>query len=237
MKTPAQELSFELYQPHHAVGLKALMELCFADQQASMVSLEVIDHLAKLYPKGQIVCLLQGKIVGGCLSRVVPYAMYSQAHTQGDCLDTFRFDQDTWFGDSLYGLGVFVDPEYQNLKLGKKLMGMQMQSAFQDNFSCIVGSSRLVNFPAYMHDMDCETYLQKVKEGELFDRALSFHLSNGAQFVNASPNFSPTNFGAEGQGVVLSIPNPLYNPLRSIYPERAHALRKFEGKQELVSVA
>jgi GNAT superfamily N-acetyltransferase len=237
MKTPAQELSFELYQPHHAADLSALMKLCFADQEASMVSLEAINHLSKRYPKGQIVCLLQGKIVGACLSRVVPYAIYSQAHTQRDCLDTFRFDQDTWFGDSLYGLGVFVDPEYQNLKLGKKLMGMQMQAAFQDNFSGVISSLCLANFPAYMHDMDCVTYLQKVKEGELFDRALSFYLSNGAQFVNASPNFSHSNFASEGQGVVLSIPNPLYNPLRPIYPERAQALRKFEGQQELVSVA
>ncbi len=238
MNTPAPELSFELYQPHHYPGLKTIMQASFADiGEDACADEEELAMLSALYPRGQIVCLLNGEVIGANLARIVPFDRYAQAHTQENCINKDLFVPDTVKGDAVYGLDVFVDPRYQNLRIGKQIVELLIKNTFEDNFRCMMGICRVVNFPAVMHEMDCETYAHKVKARELNDAVLSFHFRNGMEFVNVSPNFCEDDIASAGYGVILQIPNPNFDPKLPIYPVRAHALREFEGKEELVSVA
>lgn len=205
-------LSFELCKPEHYPSLNALMELCFSDLKGGYAPEEEIETLSRLYPRGQIVCVLDGKVIGANLSRIVPFEAFSKPHTQEDCIDQSRFEFDAAIGDSVYGLDVFVHPDYQNLKVGKQIVELFVKNVFEDNFYCMMGICRVVNYPAHMHEMDCETYALKVKNKELYDPCLSFHVRNGMEYVNVSPGFCEDDISSAGYGVIMASYNPAYDP-------------------------
>ncbi len=237
MSTPSENLVFELYQPHHYQGLKETMQECFAELDESFADEEELDMLSALYPRGQIVCLLDGKVIGANIARVVPFEKYCKAHTQAECIDKDLFIPDFLLGDAVYGLDVFVDPQYQNLKIGKQLVEILVKHVFEDNFRCMMGISRTVNFAAHIHEMDCATYAEKVRNREIYDSALSFHIRNGMEFVNVSPNFSEDDVASAGFGIILQSPNPNFDPSKPIFPGRESRLQALDRTLELVYVA
>ncbi len=70
-------------------------------------------------------------------------------------------------------------------------------------------------------DYDKE-YTAKVKNREIYDMALTFHLKNGVEFINENPNFCKEDIKSAGHGVIIGVPNPSFDPERAIYPERAN---------------
>jgi GNAT superfamily N-acetyltransferase len=221
------EISFELYQIKHYKELKELMRLCFSDIGDVYASEEELQLLSDLYPRGQIVCLVDDKIVGVNLSRIVPFSKYQKPHNQEMCIDQNVFLSETEQGNSVYGLDVFVHPDYQNLKIGKMIVSKFIQNVFEDNFYCMMGISRVVNYSNYVNEMDCETYVQKVINREIKDPVLGFHLSYGSEFVNVSPNFSDDDHSSAGYGVTIAVYNPNFDATKAIYLERAKIIGKY----------
>jgi ribosomal protein S18 acetylase RimI-like enzyme len=191
------------------------MDTCFCELEISSYSEEEMNLLSELYPRGQIVCLVDEYVVGILTSRIVPFEKYKKPHTQGDCANITHFKLDSEFGDSLYGLDVCVDPYFQNLRLGQQLSNLMIKNAFEDNFKYVMGNSRVVNYAKYMHEMDLETYAEKVKNKELFDGALSFHLKCGFEFVAENPHFSDDDLLSGGYGVIMAIQNEVYDSTQS----------------------
>lgn len=202
-------ITFDFYKPDYYTDLKRIISTCF-DYIEDIYPIEEVDLLSRLYPKGQIICFVNGKLVGANLSRIVPYSKYKYPHTQKMCSDTNLYEYETQIGDSVYGLDVFIDPHYQNLKIGKKIVEYFLQNVFEDNFYCMMGISRITNYSNYISEMDCETYFDKVKNRELKDPVLGFHLSYGAEFVNISPNFCDYDNASSGHGVTIAVYNPNY---------------------------
>lgn len=225
MKTP--NITFSLFRPEHYASFKETMQLCYADIDGAFASEEEMILASTLYPRGQIVCLDGDKVVGINIARVVSYAQFSQPHTQEDCINLDRYIPDTVTGDCVYGLDVCVHPDYQNLKLGKQIVDMLVRHTFEDNFLCMIGNSRVVNYPAHAHAMDLATYAAKVKAKEIYDPALSFHMRNGMEFVNINPDFSESDEASGGMGVTLAIYNPDFDPNKVIYPGREAALAPY----------
>ena len=220
-------ITLELYNPTHYNDLKSIMQTCFSDIGDVFASEEELTLLSNLYPRGQIVCLLNGKVIGANLSRVVPFSKYKQPHTQEMCIDLNTYIAETEIGDCVYGLDVFVNPTYQNLKIGKMLVKKFIENVFEDNFYCMIGISRLTNYTNHVNEMDCMTYFEKVKNRELKDPVLGFHLGYGAEFVNISPNFSDDDKSSAGFGVTLAVYNPNYDSKKGIYLERIEKIDQY----------
>jgi ribosomal protein S18 acetylase RimI-like enzyme len=225
METP--NITFALYQPKHYASFKETMQLCFADIEDGFASEEEMLLASTLYPRGQIVCLDGDKVVGINIARVVNFAQFSEPHTQADCIDLSRYVADTVTGDCVYGLDVCVHPDYQNLRLGKQIVDMLVRHTFEDNFFCMIGNSRVVNYPAHAHEMDLATYASKVKAKEIYDPALSFHMRNGMEFVNINPEFDCDDETSGCVGITLAIYNPDFDPNRVIYAGREKALEPY----------
>lgn len=225
MNTPI--LHFALYRPEMYPSFRETMLRCYPDIEDGVAPEEEMLLASTLYPRGQIVCLHGDKVVGINIARVVPYARYSQPHTQADCIDLDRYIPDTATGDCVYGLDVCVHPDYQNLKIGQQLVDILIRHTFQDNFYAMIGNSRVVNYPKHQDEMDLATYASKVQRKEIYDAALSFHMRNGMQFVNINPEFSDDDHESGGMGVTLAIYNPEFDPAQPIYPEREQVLQPY----------
>jgi GNAT superfamily N-acetyltransferase len=221
------QLTFRLYQPSDYPALKSLMQLAFADIEDAYAPEEEMTMLSALYPAGQVLCFFDDELVGANLARVVPFERYAAPHTQEECIDLDRFVPDTASGDWVYGLDIFVHPQYQNLKIGKQVYEVFFRNICRDNFKGVVGICRAVNYLAHQHEMDLETYVAKTKARELNDNVLSFHLRNGGEFVSISPDFCPDDTASGGYGVFLKFPNPDFRADLPIYPARTTVLEPY----------
>lgn len=220
--SPSPNLSFRLYEPQDYESVKRIMIECYADLGGAYATEEELNLLSHLYQRGQIVCLLDDKIIGGTTSRIVPYDVYSQPHSLATCANLDLYESDAMNGDSVYGLDVFVMPEYQNLRIAKQVVEILNKHIFEDNFRFYMGTSRLVNYAEYADKMSIKEYTAKVKNREIYDMALTFHLKNGVEFINENPNFCKEDIKSAGHGVIIGVPNPSFDPERAIYPERAN---------------
>jgi GNAT superfamily N-acetyltransferase len=213
-------LIFRLYEPQDYAGLKNVMQMSYADLKESYAFEDNVNLLSALYPRGQIVCTLDEEIIGASLNRIAPYAEYIQPHSQEKCIDASLYAQDTIAGDSLYAVDTFLHPQYQGLKIGKQLVQMLLDNLQTDNLFALFGNSRLVNYSKYAHEMSIATYAEKVKNRVLYDPVLSFHYSNGMEFVCENPNFSPEDTKSAGHGAIVAVKNPKFNPSEPIYADR-----------------
>ncbi len=220
---------FRLYRAEDYAQLKQVMQTAFSDIEGAYATEEEMELLSELYPRGQIVCTLNGQLIGATLSRVVPSERFQQPHTQYDCIDLSTYVPDTAVGDSVYGLDVFVLPEFQNLKIARKIVTMLKKHVFEDNFRFFLGNSRVSGYHQYRDLMDCYAYFQLVKSRELYDPALSFHLSCGMEFVCINPEFNYEDAASAGLGIMMQQINNDYNPSLSIYPERWSILAQIDA--------
>lgn len=221
------QLTFRLYEPQDYPALKHLMQLAFADIEGAYAPEEEMTMLYKLYPRALVLCFFDEELIGANLGRIVPIEPYAAPHTQEECIALERYVPEAATGEWVYGLDIFVHPQYQNLKIGKQIFEIFLHNVYADNFRGVVGISRAVNYLPHAHEMDLETYTAKVKARELNDSVLSFHLRNGAEFVSISPEFSDHDEASGGYGVFLKFDNPYFRADQPIYPGRAKALEEF----------
>lgn len=231
MKIPPT-IHFGLYQDVYYNELKEIMQHCFHDIQGQNYSTyEEIELMSSLYPKGQLICTLEGKLIGANLSRIVPFDRYKENHTQVMCSDLNLFIDDAIQGDSVYGLDVFVHPDYRYLKIGKTIVEKFIQNVYEDNFKCMMGISRIPDYIHYKNKLTCAEYVQKVVDGELVDKVLNFHLKCNAQIININPNFNMDDIASDGNGVLLSYPNPHYNP--NVKINKSEVISIYHGEEIL----
>ncbi len=228
---PIPEFIFRPYEAGDYEGLKNVMQECYSDLGSPYAPEEEMVLLNALYPRGQIVCLCDGVLVGATISRIVPSSIYFKAHTQAEIINLEVYEQDAVNGDSLYGMDVFVSAPFQRFKIGKQLVFLLHKVAVADNFYCNMGNSRIPNYAAYAQTMSLQEYALKVKNRELVDAALSFHYSNGYSYISDNPNFCEDDVKSAGHGINIAVLNPTFNSNLPIYPDRAANLAKLNASK------
>ena len=137
------------------------------------------NHL-KLFPAGQLVALVDGRIVGAVASLIIdtgrdPY----RTHTYAGITDGGYFHNHDPNGDSLYGADVYVDPDCQGKGIGGALYEARRRLCRSLNLRRIIAGGRLSGYSEKQAELTPEEYVQKVKDGELRDNVLSFQLKQG----------------------------------------------------------
>lgn len=74
---------------------------------------EQIEKLIKIFPEGQIVTVVDEKIVGCALSIIVEYDKVKNDHTYAQVTGKETFNTHSPQGNILYGIEVFIHPEYR----------------------------------------------------------------------------------------------------------------------------
>ena len=80
-----------------------------------------IASLIKQFPEGQIVIKINGQLAGSALSIIVNYDDFEDDHTYLDITGNYSFNTHDNEGDMLYGIDVFIKPDYRGLRLGRRL--------------------------------------------------------------------------------------------------------------------
>lgn len=142
-----------------------------------------ISSLIKKFPEGQVVIRVNDQLAGCALSIIVDYKKFGHKHTYKKITgnDTFNTHDDE--GDVLYGIDLFVKPEFRGMRLGRRLYDYRKDLCERLNLKSIIFGGRIPGYHEYADKMTPQQYIAKLKRQELHDPVLHFQLSNDFQPV------------------------------------------------------
>ncbi|MBK8555308.1 MAG: bifunctional GNAT family N-acetyltransferase/carbon-nitrogen hydrolase family protein [Lewinellaceae bacterium] len=186
------------------------MKSAYANWQGSFWSLEAISRLIDKFPEGQLVVKVDGKVVGSALSIIVNYKDFGDNHTYAQITGNYSFDTHDKKGNVLYGIEVFIDPEYRGLRLGRRLYDARKELCEHRNLEAIVFGGRLPNYHQYSDKMKPKDYIEKVRKKEIFDPVLTFQLANDFHVKKLLRNYMPEDKESKEHATLLQWDNVYY---------------------------
>lgn len=191
--------------------LEALMDRVYDDIGGSWPR-ESLKRLITEFPEGQITIEDKGQLVAAALAVRCAHDRFTRQHTYDDLLgrrETFRHNED---GDALYGLDLFVHPDYRDYRLGRRLYDARKEICVQLNLRSIIAGGRIINYHKYAEEMTPEQYIRAVKQREAYDPILSFQLANDFQVLRILRNYLPEDERSRGFATLLEWSNIVYEP-------------------------
>jgi len=158
--------------------LKTAMIKSYTNMPDSYWKESQIKNLISLFPEGQAVIKINNKIAGVALSIIVDYSNFDEKHTYQDLTGNFTFSTHSMEGDVLYGIDVFIIPQYRGLRLGRRLYDYRKELCERLNLRGIAFGGRISNYHKHADKLSPKEYINKVKAKEIHDPVLNFQISN-----------------------------------------------------------
>ena len=169
-----QYLTLDDYQE-----LKGAMQQAYKSMPNLFWRENQIKTLIEKFPEGQVVIKINNQIAGCALSIIVDYDEFDDIHTYEDITGNYTFNtHDADKGDALYGIDVFIKPEFRGLRLGRRLYDYRKELCEKLNLRGIAFGGRIPNYHRYSKDISPKDYIDKVRRKEIHDPVLNFQISN-----------------------------------------------------------
>ncbi len=159
--------------------LREAMELSYHGVDDDPWRRREVASLLRKFPEGQLCVEVNGRVVGCALSIIVDYSKFGDSHTYNEITADDTFKTHNSEGDVLYGIDVFVHPEYRGMRLARRMYDARKELCENLNLRAIVAGGRIPGFAKQSEELTPKQYIQKVEMKELYDPILSFQLSNG----------------------------------------------------------
>lgn len=186
---------------------------------------EQIKKLITIFPEGQIVTVVDGKIVGCALSIIVDYDMVKGDHTYAKVTGNETFNTHNPKGNILYGIEVFIHPEYRGLRLARRMYEYRKELCEKLNLKAIMFGGRIPNYYKYADKMRPKEYIEKVRSREIYDPVLTFQLSNDFHVRRVMRNYLPNDEESKHCATLLQWDNIYYQPPTDSYVDRKTTVR------------
>lgn len=176
-----------------------------------------IKDLLEIFPEGKIGVYVNGQLVGAALSLIVKYAAFGDKHTHEEITGGETFSTHDADGDTLYGIDIFVHPDYRGLRLARRLYDARKEICENLNLRAIMAGGRIPNYSAYANELSPKEYIDKVKHQEIHDSTLSFQLSNDFHVRKVLTNYLPGNSESKDYATLLEWINIYYQPEEKLF--------------------
>lgn len=173
-----ENLDFDYLKTSDYDSLKRAVEQVYPNGHNPWWEKDKIRKLSRKFQEGQVAIKVNGEIVACALSIIVNYDKFSDNHTVKKITQNYTFDTHNEEGDVLYGLDVFVIPEYRGLRLGRRLYDYRKELCEKYNLRGIVVGGAIVNYQKYLEEYTPKQYIEQVKRKEIDDDILNFHIAN-----------------------------------------------------------
>ena len=184
-----------------------------------------IKKLITIFPEGQVVVIADEKIVGCALSIIVDYDMVKGDHTYAQVTGNETFNTHNPNGNILYGIEVFIHPDYRGLRLGRRMYEYRKELCEELNLKAIMFGGRIPNYHKYADTMRPKEYIEKVRSREIYDPVLNFQLSNDFHVRRIIRNYLPNDEESKHNACLLQWDNIYYEPKRDQKVERKPTVR------------
>ena len=169
-----------------------------------------IKKLITIFPEGQVVIIVDDKIVGCALSIIVDYNMVKGDHTYAQVTGNETFNTHNAKGNILYGIEVFIHPDYRGLRLARRMYEYRKELCEKLNLKAIMFGGRIPNYHKYADKLRPKEYITKVRQKEIFDPVLTFQLSNDFHVRKVMRNYLPNDEESKHYACLLQWDNIYY---------------------------
>ncbi len=191
--------------------LQSLMDQIYVDIGGAWPR-ETIKTLIEQFPDGQICIEDNGQLVAVALTVCVQYDRFSNPHTYDDLILQNKNILHNDNGDSLYGLDVFIHPDYRGYRLGRRLYEARKELCRSMNLRAILAGGRIPYYSRYAGECTPEEYIERVRRKDIYDPILTFQLSNDFQVTRLMHKYLPEDEKSLGYATLLEWRNILYTP-------------------------
>ncbi len=205
-----ENLDFDFLTLEDYDNLKSAVELAFPEFQNVWWGKAKIKKLIEQFQEGQVAIKVNGEIVACSLSIIVDYDKYSDNHNVKKITRNYTFESHTEDGDVLYGIDVFVVPEFRGLRLGRRLYDYRKELCEKHNLRGIVVGGRLAGYLEYVDDYTPKEYIEQVKMKEIDDDILNFHLANDFYISRILRGYIESEHATKEYAVLLKWDNIYY---------------------------
>ncbi|MEE4301828.1 MAG: bifunctional GNAT family N-acetyltransferase/carbon-nitrogen hydrolase family protein [Pseudomonadales bacterium] len=194
--------------------LRTLMDLVYRDLGGAWKQ-AIVEQLVARFPEGQFCIEDNGRIVGCALTVRVDHKRFSAPHRYADVIDEAGLVHDDPAGDALYGLDVFVHPEYRDFRLGRRLYDARKELCWEQNLRGILAGGRIVGYAEHAERMTAAEYIEQVRRKELRDPILTFQLANDFDVKRIMRGYIPEDEKSCGYATLLEWDNLYYEPVET----------------------
>ncbi|MCJ0743540.1 bifunctional GNAT family N-acetyltransferase/carbon-nitrogen hydrolase family protein [Pedobacter montanisoli] len=191
-------------------GLRESMQEAYHDSGNGYWPKSNIQKLLRLFPEGQICITVDDKVVACALSIIVDYDVFGDNHTYEQITGKYSFSTHTSKGNVLYGIEVFVHPEYRGLRLARRLYEARKELCESLNLESIIAGGRIPGYHQYAKELTPRQYIDKVKIKEIYDPTLTFQLSNDFHVRKILKNYLPGDLESKEYATLLEWNNIYY---------------------------
>lgn len=142
--------------------VKALMDVVYKDVGGAWTRKEYAAQIST-FPEGQICIEDKGKVIAAAFSVIVDYDKFGDKHTYDQITGDAYLTTHDPNGDVLYGVDVFVCPEYRGLRLGRRLYEARRDICKNLNLRSIMAGGRIPNYAQYADEMSPYEYIEASK--------------------------------------------------------------------------
>jgi predicted amidohydrolase/GNAT superfamily N-acetyltransferase len=167
------------------------------------------------FPEGQIGLEDNGRIVAAAISMVVEYERFGDRHRYSDITSNGFLTNHDPNGDVLYGVDIFVDPDYRGMRLGRRLYDARKELCRSLNLRAIIAGGRMPGYAEYADRLRPEEYIEQVKRREIYDPILSFQLANDFHVRRVMTGYLPEDEDSQAYATLLQWDNIFYEAKRT----------------------
>lgn len=207
---PAHKLVLRALKRSDFKVVQQIMDKVYSNMEGAW-SQEEYNNLLKKFPEGQICIEDNGQVVAAALAIIVQYSDFGDRHTYAKITGHGKFDTHNSDGDTLYGVDVFVDPEYRSLRLGRRLYDARKELCENLNLRAMVAGGRIPGYNQYAEEMTPAKYVEMVRNKELVDPILTFQLSNDFYVRKIIRGYLPYDSESKAYATLLEWINVYYD--------------------------
>jgi predicted amidohydrolase/GNAT superfamily N-acetyltransferase len=184
-----------------------LSEKVYGASQA--YSLEMIRGQVTNFPEGQFVAEYEGQIVGYCATFIVHEELALASHKWEEITGHGFASRHDPAGEWLYGMEMFIDPDYRSLRIGQRLYNERKKLCQYRRLKGVVFGGRLPGLARrYRRLGSPEAYVEEVQAKRIRDSVLSRLLRNGFELLGILRDYLPEDTESLGHAAHLAWRNP-----------------------------
>ena len=169
-----------------------------------------IKTLIDCFKEGQVIIKVNNQIAGCALSIIIDYDSFDDNHTYRDITGNYTFNTHNPNGDILYGIDIFVKPEFRGLRLGRRLYDYRKELSERLNLKGVAFGGRIPNYHKYSKELSPKEYIEKVRLKEIHDPVLNFQVSNDFHPAKILKNYLEGDDASNEYAVLLEWDNIYY---------------------------
>lgn len=187
--------------------LKTIMMAAYAMWPGAYWKEHHIQKLIDVFPEGQIAVTVNDVVVGCALTIKVDYSKFGDDHTYKQVTGNYTFSTHADDGDVLYGVEVFIRPEYRGMRMGRRLYDARKELCEELNLKAIVFGGRIPKYHEYADQFSPKEYISRVRGKEIYDPVLTFQLANDFHVKKILTDYLPGDKESKDYAVLMQWDN------------------------------